>query len=600
MNRRIPILVIIVGLVVGALVLDGGRSADTVVVADESIDASEFPISARSGALSSTWFCAGGSADDDRFADHVVTMLNPSDAPMEVTLTVFAGVVAAPAVSVDPDSLDGEETTTTTAEAATTTTGAQVDETAPVVEVVQLAPRTRERVRLADVVTAPVASALVEATVGGLVVEHEVSSVHGIDAKPCATAAATSWHFAWGATTVDARELLVLFNPFPDDAIVDGRFSTEDGIREPGRFDGLVVPGRGTLAIDLGDDVTRRQEVAATITARAGRIVVDRIIRFDGEEGVRGLTVQSGIPEPQDVWVYPDGFVSEEVREQYVVYNPGESLAEVELTLQLDDPDTNGVPEPVDLSLAPGTHQVVDLAADELVPAGIAHSAVVRSANGVPIVAERVLKSEGSSRNGVSVTTGSPVESERWAFAAGATNDSSDEWLVLVNLDPQILAEVEVTAVAAGQLVPVADLQAISLEAGSRLAIRLGEKISRDDLSIVVTSSEPIVVERGLYRVGADQRGMSNAVGVPAPEGLRIPADPLDATLDVDVGDDPLTSTPDEDEIPTAPDDVELPEPDETIVVDDPDAEAETPTSSTTSSPPTTAPGDGVPETAPG
>lgn len=316
--------------------------------------------------------------------------------------------------------------------------------------------------------------------------------------------------------------------------------------------------------------------------------------------------MQTGVPEAQGVWVYPDGFVSEDVREEYVVYNPGEELAEVEITIQLDEPDVNGVPEAVDLSLAPGTHQVVDLAADELIPAGVAHSAVVRSANGVPVVAERVLKSEGSSRKGVSVTTGSPVEAERWAFAAGATTDSSDEWLVLVNLDPQILAEVEITAVAAGQLVPVADLQAVSLEAGSRLAIRLGEKISRDDLSVVVTSSEPIVVERGLYRVGEDERGMSNAVGVPAPEGLRIPPDPLDAEVEADLGDDtdPLTPTPDDDQAPTAPDDVELPEPDETIVIDDPDAEAETPTSSTTSSAPTTAApdggGDGVPDTAPG
>ena len=80
----------------------------------------------------------------------------------------------------------------------------------------------------------------------------------------------------------------MLFNPFPDDAIVDGVFSTEDGIRQPERFDGLVVPGRGTVAVDLGDDVTRREEVAATITARNGRIVVDRILRLDGRRRPEG------------------------------------------------------------------------------------------------------------------------------------------------------------------------------------------------------------------------------------------------------------------------------------------------------------------------
>src|SRR3546814_9767434 len=68
---------------------------------------------------------------------------------------------------------------------------------------------------MTELVTAPVASALVESDGGGLVVEHEVRSIHGIDAKPCATGASDEWHFAWGTTARESRELLVLFNPFP-------------------------------------------------------------------------------------------------------------------------------------------------------------------------------------------------------------------------------------------------------------------------------------------------------------------------------------------------------------------------------------------------
>lgn len=608
MNRRIPVLVIIVALLVAAIVADRTVTDDSpVATGGDAVDASEFPISSSLSARSSTWFCAGGTADDDAFADGTVTVLNPGEEAVDVVITVFAGDIAPPAVTVDPESLDDEATTTTTTTSTTVDTAEDERDAAPVVERIEVAGRSRQRIALADLVDAPIASALVEADSGGLVVEHEVSSVHGFDAKPCTTSAATQWHFAYGTTTVDARELLVLFNPFPDDAIVEGRFSTEDGVREPVRFGGgLVVPGRSTLAVDLGDDVTRRQEVAATITARTGRIVVDRIVRLDGADGPRGLTVQPGVPEAQQTWVYADGFVSETVREKFVVYNPGEELAEVSLELKLDQPEENGVPEAFELSLPPGEHQVVDVNADGRVPDGVAHAAVIRSENGVPVVAERVIESDGDSRRGVTVTTGSPAESERWTFAAGETSTESDQWLILVNLDPQILAQVDVTAVAGGQLVPVADLQDLSIEAGTRVAIRLGEKITRDDLSIVVTSSEPLVVERGLYRVGEEQRGMSNAVGVPSSDGLRLPVDPLEADVNFDPGtDDPLDSPPDDaDDVPTAPDDVELPEPDETIVIDDPDAEAETPTSSTTTtSPPTTAAGDpdgdGVPDTAP-
>lgn len=610
MSRRLLVVVVLALLVGGAITADGAVDERTEDPPVPVVDASVFPISASPGSLSSTWFCAGGTGDDEEFADHRIRIANPTELDVSVDVTTFGGDVAAPAVTVDPEDLDdgGDAAAGSGDEAsdADESDGEASEPEAstpdPVVETLDVPPRASISLRLKDRVQAPVVSALVESSIGGIVVEHAVSSIHGTDAKPCVTAAAPEWHFAWGDTTVDARELLVLFNPFPQDAIVDGRFSTEDGVREPARFDGFVVPARGTVAVDLGDDVTRRQEVAATITARSGRIVVDRVLRVD-RDGDRGLTVQSGVPEPQRTWVYPDGFASEAVREEYVVYNPTDQVAEVEIEFILDDPETNGVPEPVDLSLAPGTHQRVVVNDDDRVPAGVAHAAVVRSANDVGVVAERVLFASGESRRGISVTTGSPVEAEQWTFAVGATSDVVDEWLTLLNLDAQVLASIEVFALADGQLLPVADLQGIELGPGERRSIRLGEHITRAELPLVVRASEPVVAERGLYRIGADDRGTSNAVGIPGPDGLRVPGDALQAVPDdLDVGD---LDEPVDDDVTPAPDDVELPEPDETIVIDDPDAEADGPSTTTTTTAPssddptTTADTGGVPSTEP-
>ncbi len=613
MTRRLPIVVILVALVVGGVVADRSDTADEVVsTAAAIVDSSVFPIAADPSALSSTWFCAGGTADEEAFADHSVVVANPTPVPITVSLTAFGGVVLPPLATADADDSDDADETTTTlapsddeesaADETSSTTAAPTETPEPVVTSLEVPARSRQRVALRDLLEAPVASALVEAPSGGIVVEHEVTSVNGRDAKPCVTSAASTWHFAFGETTVDARELLVLFNPFPDDAVVDGRFSTEDGARQPERFDGLVVPARGTVAVDLGDAVTRREEVAATITARNGRLVVDRILRFDSD-AERGLTVQSGTPEPQQTWVFPDGFLSETTREEYAVYNPGGELAEVEIEFLVDDPETNGIPERISLSIPPGVHQLVDVGADGRVPVDVGHTGIVRSANGVPIVAERVLYAERDNRRGVSVTTGSPVESERWNFAAGATTEADDEFVVLVNLDAQILAEVDVTAVVGGQEVPISGLQGIELAPGERRALSIDEAIdNRPDLSLVVTSTEPIVAERSLYRVGAEERGFSSAVGIPTTEGLRVPLDPLDAVTDVDLGDpDPDDPDPD-DGVPVAPDDVELPAPDETIVIDDPDAPAEQSTTTvapTTTGPATTAPPGDVPDTAP-
>ncbi len=586
--KRLPVVIVLLGSLAAALLVD--RSLDDAPVRSGApvIDASVFPISSA-GARSSTWYCAGGTSDEEAFADHALIILNPTDAEAAVTMTAYAGALAPPSVVVDPEDLDpdAEETDAeeTDEESDETTTSAGAGALSePVTRSLTIAPQSRQRIALSEVVQAPVASALVESAVGGIVVEHEVTSVNGHDVKPCATGAAPEWHFAWGDTTVDARELLVLFNPFPQDAIVDGRFSTEDGIREPVRFDGLVVPGRGTIGIDLGDDVTRREEVAATITARSGRIVVDRILRLDGETE-RGLTVQTGVPRAQEAWVYPDGFRGEGIREEFVVYNPSDEVAEAELSFVVDDPETNGIPEPLSLSLAPGTHQVIDPGVDERVPADVAHSSILRSENGVPLVAERVVYSDRTNRRGVTVTTGSPVESQTWTFAAGAADASNDEFLVLINLDPQVLATVDVVAIAGGQRLPVAALTDIELAPGERRLVSLDENTDSESLPLDVTSSEPIVVERGLYEVGDEALGMSNAVGVPGPDGLRPAIDPLDLVPDdTDVGelDDPADEGDPDPGVPTAPDDVELPEPDETIVIDDPDAEATDPDAVTT------------------
>lgn len=582
MTRRLPVLVLLVAFVVAGVVLDRDP-ARVEEVATATVSSSDFPMAPAQGALASTWFCAGGTADEEAFADHVVTMLNTSERPLDVDVTAFPGTIAPPAPNAETEALDPEAEEEPPADEEADEEEAEPAapvSTEPVERRIEIGPRSRVRLAMTDLVTAPIASALVESVGGGLVVEHEVSSIHGIDAKPCATAASDEWHFAWGTTKREARELLVLFNPFPDDAIVEGVFSTEDTVREPGRFaGGLVVPGRSTLGVDLGDDVTRRDEVAATLRTRAGRLIVDRIVRVDEDGGDRGLTVQLGVPQPQRTWVYPDGVTSEEVRERFVVYNPSEELAEVEIAFQPDRPEENGIPAPVELSIAPGSHATVDMNEDGRLPAGVSHSSVVRSANDVPVVAERVLslvRSEG--RRGLSVTTGSPVESTEWTFAAGSTEAPYAESITIVNLDPQVLTEVDVLAVVGGQELPVSELQGVVIEAGERLSVNLSRQIAgRDDLAVVVRATEPVVAERVLARASQEDRGVSLAVGVPAPEGIRVPPDPVDAAADLDVGegldDAPVT---DDGGAPEAPDDVELPEPDETIVVD-PDDEADVP-----------------------
>ena len=73
------------------------------------------------------------------------------------------------------------------------------------------------------------------------------------------------------------------------------------------------------------------------------------------------------------------------------------------------------------------------------------------------------------------------------------------------------------------------------LDSGSTAAGGRLSPARKRDLAVVVRATEPIVVERVLAQTGSEQRGMSLAVGIPSPEGRRVPVDPVDADDDAGV-----------------------------------------------------------------
>src|SRR5690606_5607278 len=130
---------------------------------------------------------------------------------------------------------------------------------------VDLPARSRVAFRLADLVDAPLAGAVVEVDGGQIAVEHELNGDLGRATAPCSTTASPTWSFPWGVTTRGNRELLVFLNPFPDDATVDITFATDEGVRDTLRFRGFVVPGRSVVGAYIDEDVQRNEQVSAQV-----------------------------------------------------------------------------------------------------------------------------------------------------------------------------------------------------------------------------------------------------------------------------------------------------------------------------------------------
>ncbi len=537
-SARLASLVLLAGLVTGGLVLDASEddapSSDDVPAIEAGV---AMPAATTTGTLSSTWYCAGGTATSDGVADHVLLIANPSDEEREATVTVLTGGFA-PAPP-EPDTSPGGSSTTTT-EPETTTTTEPVPE-APPPSVVELPPRSRVEVALRDLVEAPLASAIVEVDGGEVAVEHQITDLRedaggGRATAPCSSTAARTWSFAWGVTERGARELLVFMNPFPDDATVTIDFATDQGTRQTLRFQNFVVPGRSAVGAFIDQDVLRNAQVSALVEAGSGRLIIDRIQIFDGTNPrLEGITLGLGAPVPAEMWAFPDGAVGPGVTEQMVVFNPTEEVAEVEVEVRLDDPATNGVPEPFEVTLAPRRYAIVDLHEPDVeeaegvarrIPDGVGHSILVRSLNGVPVVAERVFTRSDSVLNvGVSAVLGSPIAAPRWLLVAGGVSEERSEYLALFNAQPDVDITFTVSRLADGELVPIEELEEVPLAAGSRRSLRLGSYVDAEVLPLVVTATGPVVVERALYRFRG--RGISFAMGIPLAEDVLV-FDPLD------------------------------------------------------------------------
>lgn len=475
MSRRLPAVVIILGGLVSLVVVDLEAPAPEVPVFGFEAG-TDMPTADLAGALSSTWFCAAGGASEAEGTATAVVVANAGDDDRSGTVTWYTG------------------------------------ETEPTVVPLEVPALGAVEVEAADSVSAGVVSATVEVDGGEVGVEHRVSTDRGVDTAPCASSASPTWHFANGTTDRDASQRLVLFNPLPDDAVVDVSFSTSEGRDEPASLQGLPVAAGTTSVIELTEVVRRREVTATSVVARRGRLVVDRVQSFDGSDGRTGLALALGAPAPAELWTFPEGYYTDGITVRWHLYNPSdrEALASLEIV-----PGDGEVPEPVDLTIPPFGQVTVEAAELGRVGPDVGHHSVVRSLDGVPVVAERSITARAPARRvGWTSALGATSASPRWLLPAGGTSDDLDQWLVVVNPGPGDVT-VDVAALVGGRLLAIEGLQGITLGPADREVVRLGTLIERDPLPLVVAATGDVVVERNVYQVSPDVDGVSSSFGIP-------------------------------------------------------------------------------------
>lgn len=467
-TRRLVVLVVLALVVTAVVAVGRFATADAPVVA-EPLDRLT-PMAAPADAGSQTWFCAAGSAEGSGgVAEQTAAVTNTTDALRTATVTAFA---------------DTGETASTT---------------------IELPAQSRTPVRASDVLGGAWVSLLIEVDGGGVAVDHNLTGPFGGTGGPCASGASGAWYFPATTTLFGVRSLVALFNPYAERAVLDIVAETDEGRREPGEYAGLVVEPRSVRVIDIAGVLTVRDQLSLSITARAGLVVAEQLEVVTGEaELPTSLSVSLGAPAAQPAWYFPLGApVGDAVRQRFVVFNPSDTPAEVDVQLLSSDPEA-GFVEPFAVSVRPGQYAVVDLNEDERVPAGVALGAYVETRNEVPIVAARVVRSTSDSAAataagvggpGASTSVGVPLVATGWVVPVGATNVSGAR-LGVTNLGLRD-TEVTITVLRDGSATAIAD-SPIALAAGRRIEVDLGEIADAGTVSVLVTSTQPVAVERNL------------------------------------------------------------------------------------------------------
>lgn len=505
------------------------------------VPSARLPVAAAPGAVSTAWYCAGGTGQGP-------------DGPAELAVVIANADGDGARAEIVVQGSNGERRRTT----------------------VDVPANGRTRVVGSEILRSAWLAMTVEVVGGRAAVERDVRGPGGIDVSPCSTNASARWYVPSGSTVRGATEDLVLYNPFPDATSVDITFATDQGTRAPRALQGLSVPGRSLRVVPSSDLPARRPEIATRIAARTGRIVVDRVQIYDGTgdpvggegDGAVATPAPSGIastpaiPSGATRWIFPQAEKVAGARTQVAVFNPSGRPAEIDVVLTYEEPDRFGEVEPVQVTVRASDAEVIDLTDLVEVDEGTPFTIDVRSLDGVNVVAEQLVfgatvpedpsepagegeaeeapegeadPDEGAGEEappedgeadapavvaGFAVLAGSPVAASDWLAPGRGTSTGRRAELVVANPGTEAVT-VRVTYLEAGERVDVEDAT-VSVPAGDRRVLDLAGVPGNPVLAIGATG--PVVVGRSAVLV--EGPGTARALATPLPDTvvtLRTP-----------------------------------------------------------------------------
>ena len=481
--RRVPVLLVVAGcLAVAAVFAFTGNGTSPAGSTGGAVAA--IPTVPEPDAVSTSWYCAEGTGAPGGRADETVLIANQGADDARAVVTVMPG---------------GQRNPET--RRVGVPRGAQVR--VPVSSVVEAAEQPDE----SGMIVGP--GVVVEVFGGRPVVEHEVDGEGDTAVGACAPQAGRDWFFASGTTERGAEQNAALFNPFPDDAIVDLTFATDAGFIAPADLQAVVVPRRTRLTVPIASFVRRQAQVGLHVHVRTGRIVAEQSLAFTAEnETRRGLALSLGVPSPEASWTLPGVTPADGASHALLVANFETSATEVEITPRFED-RTRARPQSV--PVGGRSVAVVDLAS--VAGSGTRFGVDVRTTRPSSVVVEELgWWAPPAAGTGSATTPASPVAAPSWTFVVGQLTPETEAAISVVN-PGRTRATVTLEAYAPGGSDAPRDVAERTVPAGEQAQFDLAEAGVAPDQVVIVRASVPVVAARRIL----GPPGASLALGVPSP-----------------------------------------------------------------------------------
>lgn len=296
------------------------------------------------------------------------------------------------------------------------------------------------------------------------------------------------WYFAEGTTRAGFDEWLCIMNPDTEkDAKVKAYYMNATGEVTEKEY---VVPKASRFTVDVNDEVGADQDISIKVVSTGAAVVAERPMYFNYAGVWTGGHDTMGAQKLESHWYFAEGTTRGNFDEWLCIGNPGSEATTATVTYYI-----TGVKVPVVQACEVAAHSRYTIKVNDAI--GPELDVSVSVVTDKPTVVERPMYfNYGGSWTGGHDVIGSNFITEGWYLAEGTNRAGFEEWLCLLNPNEADCSVGVRYILGTGETVD----KTYTIGANQRYTVFVNGEVPPDsDISIIVTSSLPILVERPMY-----------------------------------------------------------------------------------------------------